>query len=89
MRINKELEIIWQKELISESWGDYKKISISPNGNIYLGGNTKKGGGQNIGDVWITALDKNGNELWRKFFGGKLWEELNDLKALPDGSLLF
>ena len=89
MRINKELEIIWQKELISEAWGDYKKISISPNGNIYLGGNTKKGGGQNIGDVWITALDKNGNELWRKFFGGKLWEELNDLKALPDGSLLF
>lgn len=89
LHINKELEISWQKDLISEAWGDCKKLSIGPNGNIYFGGNTKKGGGQNPGDVWITALDKNGNELWRKFFGGKLWEEINDLKVLPDGSLIF
>jgi hypothetical protein len=89
LQTNKELEISWQKDLISEAWGDCKKLSIGPNGNIYFGGNTKKGGGQNPGDVWITALDKNGNELWRKFFGGKLWEEINDLKVLPDGSLLF
>ena len=89
IHLNKEAEITWQKELISESWGDLKKMSVGLNGNIFLAGNTKKGGGQNSGDVWITSLDKNGNELWRKYFGGKLWEELNDLKVLSDGSLLF
>lgn len=89
VHLNKDAEITWQKEYESESWGELKKMSVGPNGNIFFGGNTKKGGGQNPGDVWITLLDKNGNELWRKFFGGKLWEELNDLKVLPDGSLLF
>ena len=89
IHLNKEAEIIWQKELMSESFGDCKIFSVGLNGNIFFGGNTKKGGGQNPGDIWITSMDKNGNELWRKFFGGKLWEELNDLKVLPDGSLLF
>jgi hypothetical protein len=89
IRINKDADITWQKELSSDSWGACKKLTVGQNGNIYLGGNTKKGGGQNPGDVWVTSLDKNGNELWRKFFGGKLWEELNDLIALSDGSLLF
>ena len=58
IHLNKEAEITWQKELISESWGDLKKMSVGINGNIFLAGNTKKGGGQNSGDVWITSLDK-------------------------------
>ena len=89
IHINKDVDITWKKEFSLGSYGDLKKVTIGLNGQIYLGGNSKKGDGQNLGDVWITSLDKNGNELWHKFFGGKLWEELNDLITLQDGSILF
>lgn len=89
IRLNNEIDIIWKKLALSGSNGELRKVSIGLNGSVYLGGNSKKGEGQNLGDVWISSLDKNGNELWRKSFGGKLWEELNDLTILPDGSILF
>lgn len=89
IRLSKEIDIIWKKVVISGYNGELRKVSTGLNGSIYLGGNSKKGEGQNPGDVWISSLDKNGNELWRKSFGGKLWEELNDLITLPDGSILF
>jgi hypothetical protein len=89
IHINKDVDITWKKEISSGSYGDLKKVTIGLNGHIYLGGNSKKGDRQSVGDVWITSLDKNGNELWHKFFGGKLWEELNDLITLQDGSILF
>ncbi|MDP5049969.1 MAG: hypothetical protein NWQ39_16315, partial [Saprospiraceae bacterium] len=89
IHINKDVDITWKKEISSGSYGDLKKVTIGLNGYIYLGGNSKKGVGQNVGDVWIASLDKNGIELWHKFFGGKLWEELNDLIILQDGSILF
>jgi ethanolamine utilization protein EutQ (cupin superfamily) len=89
IHLNKEIEVNWKKVISSGPYGELKKVSVGPNKSIYVGGNTKKGGGQNPGDVWISSLDKNGNELWRKSFGGKLWEELNDLICLPDGSILF
>ncbi|MFM7092805.1 MAG: hypothetical protein ACKOZZ_18570, partial [Bacteroidota bacterium] len=89
IRLSNEIDIIWKKLALSGSNGELSKVSIGPNGSVYLGGNSKKGEGQNLGDVWISSLDKNGNELWRKSFGGKLWEELNDLTTLPDGSILF
>lgn len=89
IRLNNEIDIIWKKLALSGSNGELRKVSIGLNGSVYLGGNSKKGEGQNLGDVWISSLDKNGNELWRKSFGGKLWEELNDLTTLPDGSILF
>jgi len=89
IRLNNEIDIIWKKLALSGSNGELSKVSIGLNGSVYLGGNSKKGEGQNLGDVWISSLDKNGNELWRKSFGGKLWEELNDLTILPDGSILF
>ncbi|MFN6079277.1 MAG: hypothetical protein ACK48I_08715 [Bacteroidota bacterium] len=89
IHLNMDVEINWQKVISIGSYGDLKKVSIGLNGRIYFGGNTKKGEGQNLGDVWVSSLDKNGNELWHKFFGGKLWEELNDLTTLQDGSVLF
>lgn len=89
IHLNKDVDISWQKVVSSGSYGDLRKVTIGLNGHIYLGGNSKKGDGQNVGDVWVSSLDKNGNELWRKFFGGKLWEELNDLITLQDGSILF
>jgi hypothetical protein len=89
VHLNKDADIQWQKGIPSGSYGDLRKVTMGRNGFIYLGGNSKKGDGQNPGDVWITAIDNNGNELWHKFFGGKLWEELNDLTTLQDGSILF
>ena len=89
IHLNVDVEINWKKVISTGSYGDLKKVTIGSNSQIYLGGNTKKGEGQNLGDVWVSSLDKNGNELWHKYFGGKLWEELNDLTTLQDGSVLF
>ena len=89
IHLNNDTDINWQKVVSLGSYGDLRKVTIGLNGLIYLGGNSKKGEGQNVGDVWVSSLDKNGNELWRKFFGGKLWEELNDLIILQDGSIFF
>jgi len=89
LHLTEDLATVWQKEFNAPALGELRKLCTDWKGNIILGGNTRKGEGQSVGDVWVMSLDRNGNENWRKFFGGKLWDTMSDLVTLPDGSVLF
>lgn len=40
------------------------------------------------GDFWILRLDKSGNIIWQKVFGGDHDDFLNDIVVVPDGFLI-
>jgi hypothetical protein len=65
-----------------------------PDGYI-LGGSSSSGiGGQktqpNVGDLdyWIVKIDKNGNKIWDKTYGGAGKDELKQILPTPQGFLL-
>jgi hypothetical protein len=62
-------------------------------GGYILGGE----GGSNNGDVtgshgmsdaWILRLDSTGNVIWKKSYGGTLWDRCSKIIRLPDNNLM-
>lgn len=80
---------LWSKQWETRSSGPIRKFVVGPDNLIGVVGNTVKSSSQPDGNVYTTLLDAAGNELWRKFFGGKLWEEVSDVKFLQDGGVVF
>jgi hypothetical protein len=39
-------------------------------------------------DIWIEKIDRQGNFIWEKFLGGNDWDFANQMKELPDSSLI-
>ena len=57
-----------------------------PNKEIRLIGNTGSYGHGNT-DVWLIALDSNGNFLWHKFYGGPNIEKVEDAVMTSSGDI--
>jgi hypothetical protein len=82
-------KLVWSKNWDSKKPGPIRKIAIGPDKQIGIVGNTAKHENQPAGDVFALQLDQRGNETWRKYFGEKLWEEVNDVAFLQDGGMIF
>ncbi len=80
---------LWRKEWNTKNSGPIRKFAVGPDKQICVAGNTVKTLSQPDGDVYAILLDPEGNEIWRKFFGGKLWESVSDMNFLPDGGVIF
>ena len=81
--------LVWKKPLPAAEFGPLRRFAIGPNGSICLVGQTVKTPTQSPDDAWALLLDANGKELWRKTFGGKLYEDVSDVAVLADGGILF
>ncbi len=63
----------WIKQLGTGAWDSSKGIATDSQGNVYITGYT---GGNLAGkeaqesDAWVMKLDAQGNEIWKKQFGG-------------------
>ena len=79
---------LWSMRWEAKNSGPVQKFAVGPDKQICVVGNTLKSAGRPDGDVYAALLDTAGNELWRKFFGGKLWEEVTDVEFLQDGGVV-
>ena len=80
---------LWRKEWDTKNSGPIRKFAVGPDKQICVAGNTVKTLSPPDGDVYAILLDPEGNEIWRKFFGGKLWESVSDMNFLPDSGVIF
>ena len=86
IKIDKEGNEIWNK---TYGWWESEEsayIVNTENGYMIVGTTLSTSTGW--GDIYFIKIDKNGNEIWNKTFGGKDHEILNDLKETNDGYIL-
>ena len=66
-------------------------VSVAPDGSIYVGGFTDgdfASANQGSADVWLARFDADGNELWRRQFGGPAWDRGFDVTAFDGGAYI-
>ena len=66
-------------------------VSVAPDGSIYVGGFTEgdfAATNQGSADVWLARFDADGNELWRRQFGGPAWDRGFDVTAFDGGAYI-
>ena len=66
-------------------------VSVAPDGTIYVGGFTEgdfASPNQGSADVWLARYDADGNELWRRQFGGPAWDRGFDVTAFDGGAYI-
>lgn len=66
-------------------------VSVAPDGSIYVGGFTEgdyASPNQGSADVWLARYNGNGEELWRRQFGGPAWDRGFDVTAFDGGAYI-
>jgi len=87
IKIDKNGNKIWDKTFGGKEWDGAKSIIQSKDGGfITVGWTYSKGAGDR--DIWIIKIDKDGNKIWDKTFGGKKREEVYSIKQTKDGGYI-
>jgi len=84
IKLDKDGNKVWDKTLggTSEDWAN--SIIQDKNGNYIVAGWTKSIGAGKT-DVWIVKLDKRGDLVWDKTFGGSENDEAHSIIQTDDG----
>jgi hypothetical protein len=96
LKLDKEGNKIWDRTYGGNLSDGLLSIDITASGGYILGGTSNSGvykektqssrGGQ---DYWVIAVDRNGNKLWDKTFGGEdEYENFEALQTTKDGGYI-
>ena len=95
VRLNTMGEVEWDVSFGGKYVDEVEALCPAPENGIYVlgysnsgedGNKTSKGLGE--GDYWLLRLDKNGNQLWQKSFGGQGDDHPYSAIQLKDGTML-
>jgi hypothetical protein len=84
IKLDKNGNKIWDKTFGGRYWDEARSIIQTKDGGFAIAGFTSsKGNGKN--DAWVIKLDKNGNKIWDKTFGGKNYDRAYSIIQMIDG----
>jgi hypothetical protein len=86
IKIDKNGNKIWDKTFGGSSYDEAKAIIKADNGYIIVGDTNSFGEGK--GDAWVIKIDKNGNKIWDKTFGGSSYDEANAIIKADNGYII-
>ena len=90
-KYDNEGNLVWSKPFGSTSSVSVEDICGSSDGGVIIVGNTRATDFINVHgseyDAFIMKLDKDGNEIFRKSWGGTANENFNGVKENSDGSI--
>jgi hypothetical protein len=78
---------IWSRTYGGPSWDVGTALCESVDGNFYVCGYTHSFG-KGEEDVYLIKIDKNGNKLWSRTYGGDRLDMANSIALTEDGGLL-
>ena len=84
-------ELVWALQVGGPRNDSPLGVSVAPDGSIYVGGFTDgdfASANQGSADVWLARFDADGNELWRRQFGGPGWDRGFDVTAFDGGAYI-
>jgi CubicO group peptidase (beta-lactamase class C family) len=80
-------EILWEKTYGGEGYDAGQSIAETGDGNLLIAGTTTSFGAQGM-DAYLLKVDRDGNELWSRTYGGPLDEMVGAVGQAPDGGYL-
>ena len=87
IRLDDKGREIWSTTFGGPSWDVGTAICESGDGNFYVCGYSHSFG-KGEEDIYLVKIDKNGNRLWSKTFGGERLDMANSISRTKDGGLL-
>ncbi len=92
-KTNKDGAIEWKKCLGGSGTEGFRKVIYHNDGSalIVAISNSVNGdvsGNHGLNDIWLAKIDKNGNILWERSFGGTQAEEFRSIDVLGDNSYI-
>ncbi|MCH8888399.1 MAG: hypothetical protein IIC13_17590 [SAR324 cluster bacterium] len=87
VRINALGIKIWERTFGGKKVDQAFAVVTVPGGGFMVAGLTHSKGAGNA-DAWLIRIDKRGNPLWEKTFGGKGFDAANALALVPGGGFI-
>jgi len=78
---------VWQKVYGGSLWDEAYSIQQTTDGGYIVAGHTESFGAGGY-DVYILKLDKNGNRVWQKTYGGKYNDGAYSIQQTTDGGYI-
>jgi hypothetical protein len=86
IKTNAAGEILWEKTYGGEGYAAGATLFQTGDGTLLISGSTRSPGAGDL-DIFVMEVDRDGNELWSKTFGGPL-DEVGAAWPLDDGGYL-
>jgi hypothetical protein len=80
-RLDNNGDTLWTRSVGTNAWDFLNKIIVTDDSGFIAVGKSY-GTATFDSDAWLIKLDKNGNVLWSKFYGGFEDDELNGIEAI-------
>ena len=94
VKLDRDGNIIWQRTLGGSNLDLAQDVAVTPDGGYIVVGWTRSNDGDVSGnhgmdDVWVVKLDKDGNVIWKKTYGGSDEDYAFSIIATKDGGYIF
>ncbi len=99
LKLDRNGNIVWQKCLGGSGYDYGRDIKATTDGGYIILGETHSTDGdinarhinniQHAGDVWVIKVDKDGNIIWERTYGGSYHELANSIEQTNDGGYIF
>ncbi len=87
VRLNNNGDTLWTRRVGTNAWDFLNKVIVtSDSGFIAVG--KSFGTATFDSDAWLTKVDKNGNVLWSKLYGGFEDDELTSIEAIGENHII-
>jgi len=86
LRLNLQGRRVWYKLLPGKDWDGSYSLAKTKSGYLMAGFTDSKGKGAR--DAWVVNLDRRGNIIWDKTFGGSFDDYATSIISLKHGSLV-
>ncbi|HIP88413.1 MAG TPA: hypothetical protein EYH24_00155, partial [Thermococcus paralvinellae] len=87
LRLDENGNVKWQKTYGGSGSDWAEAVTITPNGDIIVVGETRSFGVGGL-DVWVLQLDENGNVKWQKTYGGTKSDWAWAVAITPNGDII-
>ena len=87
IKLDKDGNKVWDKTFGGEKGDIANSIQQTSDGGYIVAGYTESFGNGGA-DAWVIRLDKDGNKLWDKTFGGEKGDVANSIQQTSDGGYI-
>lgn len=93
IKINSNGELMWEKTYGGDRYENLRSMTKNKDGYILVGesGSNNRDASSNAGrkDAWVVQINKIGNIIWEKSYGGSEDDGFNSVLVTSEGNLLF
>ena len=87
-RLDQAGELVWETSPGGSWWDEADSVVALADGGFAVAGWIRPEGTLDDDDAWVLRLDKTGQILWERTFGGSEWDQAYSIVALADGGFV-